>query len=429
MKKREYFDMNENVRTGRKRQLSKAALARKKKIKRLWTILGVEVVFFCLLIIGYGIYYMNNKLNQLNYEDIDEEDLSINEGLSSITKEEYTTIALFGLDARDVTSDEGNRSDTIIIASINNETKEVRLLSVYRDTYMQFSSSESSYDGCYSKITHAYAYGGAKGAVATLNRNLDLQITDYVTVNFLSLADIVDDLGGITVNVDYDEMNSVNTWLPETAQIAGRSYQGLYETGDVTLDGLQAVTYCRIRNIGQGDIDRAGRQREVISAILDKAKQSDMATLNAIMDDVLPEISTSLTKQELLSLMASVFEYELTENDGFPFVYNSNYYYDEIAGQDLSIVVSGDLEYNVELAHEFLYDATIDSTSVDSDTSVADTSAYGSDTTENPTVNNAGTAEEEHLYTPSITLQNINETIINKTGVYRHEDPEFRGQF
>lgn len=422
-------DMEERRNSQMSNRVSKKTSAHKKKIKRLWTILAVEVVFFGLLIIGYGVYYMNSKLNQLNYEDIDEEELSINEGLSDVTKEKYTTIALFGLDARDVTSDEGNRSDTIIIASINNETKEVRLLSIYRDTYMQFSSSTSSYDGCYSKITHAYAYGGAKGSVATLNRNMDLQITDYVTVNFLSLADIVDDLGGITVNVDYDEMNSINIWLPETAQIAGRSYKGLYETGDVTLDGLQAVTYCRIRNIGAGDIDRAGRQREVLSAILDKAKQSDMATLNKIMDDVLPEISTSLTKQELLTLMSSVFEYELTENDGFPFVYNSNYYYDEIAGQDLSIVVSGDLEYNVELAHEFLYDAVIDTTSDNSYPSVDDTSSDSGEATSEIDVNASNVVDEEQLYTPSITLQNINEAIINKTGVYKYDDPEFRGQF
>lgn len=412
-------DMEERRKSQMANRVSKKALARKKKIKRLWTILAVEVVFFCLLIIIYGVYYMNSKLNKLNYEDIDEDELSINEGLSDITQKKYTTIALFGLDARDVTLDEGNRSDTIIIASINNETKEVRLLSVYRDTYMQFASSTSSYDGCYSKITHAYAYGGAKGAIATLNRNMDLQITDYVTVNFLSLADIVDDLGGITVNVDYDEMNSVNTWLPETAQIAGRSYNGLYETGDVTLDGLQAVTYCRIRNIGQGDIDRAGRQREVLSAILDKAKQSDIATLNNIMDDVLPEISTSLTKQELLSLMSGVFEYELTENDGFPFVYTANYYDDEIVGQELSIVVSGDMEYNVELAHEFLYDATTDNSYP----------SGGEDTTGEVDVNASNVVDDEKFYTPSITLQNINDAIINKTGVYRYDDPEFRGQF
>ncbi len=425
MEKRADYTMSENMKNVNRKQLSAKALARKKKNKRLWTILGVEVLFLCLMMIGYGVYYMNSKLDQLNYEDLDEEELSINEGLSSITKEEYTTIALFGLDARDVTSDDGNRSDTIIIASINNKTKEVRLLSVYRDTYMEFSSSTSSYDGCCTKVTHAYAYGGAKGAVATLNRNMDLQITAYGTVNFLSLADLIDDLGGITVPVVYDEIVSVNTWLPETAEIAGRSYTGLYETGEVTLDGLQAVTYCRIRNIGQGDIDRAARQREVIYAILDKAKQSDLTTLNAIMDDVLPEISTSLTKQELLTLMSGVFEYELTENDGFPFVYTANNYYDEIAGQNLSVVVAGDMEYNVELAHEFLYDAVIGDTSSALDSSETDTSSDEESSVADTTLD----AEDDNFYTPSATVQRISEAIISKTGVYKYEDPEYRGQF
>lgn len=394
------YETNEPARRTGKRQS-----AYKKKIKTLWAILGIEVLFFCLLFIGYGIFYTNSKLDELNYVELNEEELSINEGLPTVTKEEYTTIALFGIDARDVSTDAGNRCDTIIVASINNDTKEVRLMSVYRDTFVEFANPSGDYDGCYTKITHSYAFGGAKGAVATLNRNLDLQITDYVTVNFLSLADIVDSLGGITVNVDYDEMCSINTWIPETAEIAGRSYRGLYETGDVTLDGLQAVTYCRIRNIGHGDIDRAGRQREVLSAILDKAKQSNLSTLNNILDVVLPEIQTSLTKQEILALMAGVFDYQIAENDGFPFVYHASNYYDEIAGMNLSIVVPGDMKYNVELAHQFLYDAKLAS------------------------VNNGTEETGEHEYSPSLTLQQINDAILNKTGVYKPEDPEFRGEF
>lgn len=385
-----------------KKKLSKY----QKKIKRLWAILGIEVVFFLMLLVLYGFHYTDEKFEEINYEKLDEEELNISETIPVETRQKYTTIALFGLDARDITTDTGNRSDTIIIASIDNDTKEVRLLSVYRDTYMEFSNPSGNYDGCYTKITHAYAYGGAKGSIATLNKNLDLPITDYVTVNFLSLADIVDDLGGITVNVTPDEMNSVNIWLPETAQIAGRSYKGLYETGDVTLDGLQAVTYCRIRNIGAGDIDRSARQREVLSAILDKAKQSNLSTLNKILDDVLPEISTSLTRSEIVSLMKDVLSYELTENEGFPFTYHAGMYYDEIAGQDLSIIVGGDMKYNAELAHQFLYGSKLGSTAEDG------SSDY-----------------EEANYVPSQTVEDISNAIVNKTGVYKPEDPELRGQY
>ena len=397
----EYED--DRIERGPKKKVTK----HQKKIRRLWAILGLEVVFFLLLLVLYGFQYTDEKFDEIHYEDLDVEELNISDAVPEETRQRYTTIALFGLDARDITTDTGNRSDTIIIASIDNDTKEVRLLSIYRDTYMEFSNASGKYDGCYTKITHAYAYGGAKASVATLNKNLDLPITDYVTVNFLSLADIVDDLGGITVNVTADEMNSVNIWLPETAQIAGRSYKGLYETGDVTLDGLQAVTYCRIRNIGAGDIDRSARQREVLAAILDKAKQSNLSTLNKILDDVLPEISTSLSRSEILSLMKDVLSYQLTENEGFPFAYHAGMYYDEIAGQDLAIIVGGDMKSNAELAHQFLYGSKIGSTAEE-----GDNSEY-----------------VEASYVPSQTVEDISNAIVNKTGVYKPDDPELRGQY
>lgn len=408
---------------------SQKALARRRRIKRLWGILGAEIMVLGLLIIGYGIFYINNKMDQMNYNEIDESDLSINEGLSALTREEYTTIALFGLDSRDVTSDTGNRSDTIIIASLNNKTKEVKLVSIYRDTYLELANpTNGNYDGLYTKITHAYAYGGPKAAVATLNKNLDLQITEYATVNFASLTDVIDDLGGITVNVDEAERQSVNIWLPETAEIAGMSYSNLYETGDVTLDGLQAVTYCRIRNIGNGDIDRAGRQREVLGAILDKAKQSDLMTLNQILDDVLPSVSTSLSKKEILGLMAGVFEYEVTANEGFPFIYHGGFAYDQTMGRELSMDIPANLERNAELLHEFLFDVSI--VSAGSETGEPSTEALG--TSEEGVVSSTDSEEpgaDKKTYTPSDEVIRISNEIQENTGLTPPEDPEFRGGF
>lgn len=407
---------------------SQKALAQKRKIKRLWGILGAEVMVLGLLIIGYGIFYINHKMDQMNYNEIDDTDLSINEGLSALTREEYTTIALFGLDSRDVTSDTGNRSDTIIIASLNNKTKEVKLVSVYRDCYLELANpTNGNYDGLYTKITHAYAYGGPKAAVATMNKNLDLQITEYATVNFASLTDVINELGGITVNVDEAERQSVNIWLPETAEIAGMSYSNLYETGDVTLDGLQAVTYCRIRNIGNGDIDRAGRQREVLGAILDKAKQSDLMTLNRVLDDVLPNISTSLSKKEILGLMTGVFEYEVTDNEGFPFIYSGRMAYDQTMGRDLSMDVPANLERNVELLHEFLFDVSI----VSKETGGTTSSELTGVSTEEGAVSTAPEETEgnKKTYTPSDEVIRISNEIQESTGLTPPEDPEFRGGF
>lgn len=410
-KREEYDNMKANRQTSKK--------ARKKKMKRLWSILGVEILTFFVLLIGYGIFYANSKLDSLNYNEISDEDLGINEGLSDLPKEKFTTVALFGIDARDVNTDAGNRSDTIMIASVNNETKEVRIVSVFRDTYLEVENPAGRGDDLFTKVTHTYAYGGPKAAVATLNKNLDLQITEYVTVNFQSLTDAINDLGGITVEVDEDERYAVNLYLPETAEVAGMQYTPLTQTGMVNLDGLQATTYCRIRyEVAGGDVGRAERQREVLQAILDKAKQSDLATLNDILDDVLPKVSTSLSKKELLSLMTGVFDYKIVANEGFPFIYHIDSIYDETLDTNLSMVVTGNLENNVALLHEFLYDATIDFPAGNDGTDGT------TDSTEPPVASG-----DEVIYTPSSEVLRISEEIETKTGIYPPDDPEFRGQY
>lgn len=400
------------------KKVSKKERAWKKRIKRLWLILAGELIALALLVIVFAVNYVNSKMDQMNINDLNEDDILINEGLSSLTKEEYTTIALFGLDSRDVTSDKGNRSDCIIIASINNQTKEVRLVSVYRDAYLQVSDRDGNHDGEYTKVTHAYAYGGPKAAIATLNKNLDLQITEYVTVNFASLTKVIDELGGVVVNVDEAEREHLNILITETATIAGMSYNYLYETGDVTLDGLQATTYCRIRDIGQGDIDRASRQREVLGAILDKAKKSDLTTLNNVIDDVLPDVSTSLTKKEMLSLLSGILDYQLTEGAGFPYIYKLTMV------DGLSVLVPTDLEKNDVLLHQYLYDtespgyvlsSTTESSTDDEGNPIAGTSTEKS--------------EEKKVYQPSYEVKNISEYIYEYTGIEPPEDPDFRGGF
>ena len=199
------------------------------------------------------------------------------------------------------------------------------------------------------------------------------------------------------------------------------SYSNVYETGDIVLDGLQATTYCRIRNIGQGDIDRAGRQREVIGAILDKAKQSDLVTLNKVIDDVLPDVSTSLTKKEMLGLLSGVFDYTISEGEGFPFIYKLTMV------DNLSVEVPADLEKNVELLHQYLYDAVLPDTTISASTDTA------TDEEGNPvTGSTAGTTEQvdaSKIYEPSYEVKNISDAIKNYTGVVAPEDPDFRGGF
>lgn len=309
--------------------------------------LFIEVIVLVLMVIGYATLYVDEKLDTIKVVEIHKENLHINEE-SNEAQKGYTTIALFGIDARDNTNmDAGNRSDTIMIASINNDTKEVRIVSVYRDTLLQLADGS----GTTTKITHAYAYGGPELAIATLNANLDLQITDFVTVNFLALTRVIDDLGGIDVEIKESELTSLNASITEQISVTGVYSDGVWQTGLLHLNGTQATAYARIRSTDQGDITRTQRQRYIVSQIINGAKKSDMATIDNIIDDVFPNIYTSIDRKEILNLAKSLIEYELGDTIGFPMAYQL--YNDDVKG---SLIVPGDLSNNVTVLHKFLFD-------------------------------------------------------------------------
>ena len=227
---------------------------------------------------GYGVFaYMVGGLNR---SDINEDNLSANEGLEGIIN-----IALYGVD-----SDAGQfsgRSDAIMICSVNADTGKIKLISVARDTYV-------SVPGHYNtKINHAYAYGGAELAVQTLNENFGMDVTDYVTVNFDSLADIIDAMGGVTIDVTEEERYQINVYLRRGAALA--------ETGMVNLNGPQAVSYSRIRKIDSDNM-RASRQREVLAALFDKALEINPLSYPAYVRRFSPMVETSLTNDEILKI-------------------------------------------------------------------------------------------------------------------------------
>jgi LCP family protein required for cell wall assembly len=242
---------------------------------------------------------------------------------------------------------EGNRSDTIMIASINNDTKEVRIVSVYRDTLLRIANGQD----ITSKVNAAYSYGGPELAIATLNENLDLQITDFVTVNFTALTKAIDDLGGITVNVKESELPVLNSAITEQIAITGIYSDGVWTTGDILLNGTQATAYARVRSTDQGDITRTQRQRYVLSQMIAKAKQSDLSTLNDIIDDVFPNVLTSMTKSEIVDLAKNLLSYNMGSTVGFPMAVGN--YSTETKGACLA---PADLVTNVSKLHEFLFD-------------------------------------------------------------------------
>lgn len=265
--------------------------------------------------------------------------------------QQYRNIALFGVDPRNGQLGKGTRTDTIMICSINEVTGDVKLVSVYRDTYLNIGND------VYNKCNSAYAKGGPEQAITMLNMNLDLYITDFVTVGFEGLMDTIDALGGVDIDVTKAEIPHLNNYqasmycTEENPNNLTTNYTPVKNPGLQTLTGYQALAYCRIRAVGN-DFQRTERQRNVLQQILLKAKQEDPATLTKIANEVFPLIATSLDVEELLSLISNVGKYSITETSGFPFK-------DSITtgniGSKGSCVVPIDLEYNVELLHEFLY--------------------------------------------------------------------------
>ena len=279
---------------------------------KVFGIIVLVLVIILVLIVGSIFFFINSKLSKIQQVNIDESDL----GVSSQVEEnlsDYRNIALFGIDSRDSSLGKGNRSDCIIIASINNKTKEVKLISVYRDTYVNIEGHGLD------KITHAYSYGEAPLALKTLNENFDLNITEFVTVNFDAVAEAVNALGGITINVEPEEVNYINQYINETSEVTGLDTEKVTTSGSQTLDGVQAVAYARIRYTEGGDYKRTERMRTVVEAMANKFKTKSISEMNQIIDQILPEVYTNITAGDIFSLLPSIASFNVTDSIGWPY--------------------------------------------------------------------------------------------------------------
>ena len=279
----------------------------RKKSKKILFIL--EIVVLLLFIGGLFVYgQISAKLDKIDIQETDlaDQDIVTNDQAPQMTG--YTTYALFGLDHRSKNEKlNTENSDTIIIASINNDTKAVKLVSVYRDTLLNVK------DDTYSKANSAYAFGGPTNAVSMLNTNLDLNITDYVAIDFNALVTVVDCLGGLDIPLSYAEI--------------------------------------RIRYTASLDMGRTERQRRVIQMIVDKAKKAGLSTIFDIMDQVFPMVKTSVSKTEILKMIPAMIGYSIDETTGFP----NDYKFAQVKG---SVIVPTTLESNVLKMHQFLYGDT-----------------------------------------------------------------------
>jgi len=329
-----------------------------KKKSKVGTIIAIVVEIIVLAGLLYAFKFVKNTTDEetgVERISIDEEEIVLNMNETVVENEVlkgYRNVALFGVDSRDRDLKAKTRTDTIIVASINLETKEVKLVSVYRDTYLNLMGSTEKYGKCNS----AYAYGGADQAIKMLNSNLDLDIKDFITIGFEGVRDVVDALGGVYVEVDSEEIKHINNYQISMAEsmddIDLKDVVPVEQTGYQLLNGLQATAYCRIRYTAGNDFKRTERQREVIKACLDVAKTVSPAKLKTACENLSSEMYTSFELSEILELLASITEYSIVDEGGFP---TSGQITTGTIGQKGSCVVPVNLESNVVWLHGFLF--------------------------------------------------------------------------
>lgn len=289
--------------------------SKKRKVLKIILIILLVLVLIAGILLAAGYAYYRRLMGLINYEDISREDIEVNEGIEEALKG-YRNIALFGIDSRKDDYGLGNRSDCIIIASINLDTKDIKLVSVYRDTYLEVKN------GNLDKITHAYSYGGAALAMSKLNTNLDLDITEFVTVNFSALVDIVDAIGGVEITIEEDEIKYINAYIDGTSENTGVKADHITKTGKQKLNGVQAVAYSRIRYTAGGDYKRTERMRTVLTAIFEKVKTKNVTEIMSLLEKLLPEVSTNIKSEEITKMIPDIANYKITSSIGWPYDVN-----------------------------------------------------------------------------------------------------------
>ncbi|RHQ33411.1 hypothetical protein DWY84_05110 [Clostridium sp. AF27-2AA] len=344
--------------------------AKKKRRRRIIAMIVAE----CIALVAIFSYaFMARMMSKIQRsEDFQISEIKTND--IAVDAEEnmkgYWTIAIFGVDARDNSIEKSTNSDVIILCNINRDTGEIKLVSVYRDSYLNINDK-----GAYSKINQAYFVGGPKQAVEALNRNLDLQIQDYMTFNWKAVANAIDVLGGVDIELSKAEFFYINSFITETVKATGIGSRQLTHAGMNHLDGVQAVAYGRLR-LMDTDYARTERQRKIIAQAFEKSKKADFQTLYTLIGTVFPQVSTSVGVDDLVSNARNISKFHLGETTGFPQARG-----DANMGKKGAVVVPATLESNVIELHKFLFG--------------------------------------DEAYTPSDTVKKISAKISSDTGIYK----------
>ena len=344
---------------GTARQSVRPSGRRKPKKGRKSRFIVRLVLLIILSVVLFGVYRFS-RLDRVHLGNILK-----NEGIQS--QKGYQNFVIYGVDSREGQLTKDSHSDTIVICSINKSTKDVKMVSVYRDTYLDNTNGE------FRKATECYFFGGPERSINMLNKNLDLDISDYVAVNFDAVVRAVDLIGGVEINVTEDELPYINGYQTENAQVTGAQITPVTSAGYQHLNGIQALAYCRIRYTSGDDYKRTERQRDVLTQNFEIAKKEGTTKMLQVADAMLPYISTSFSNTEIMGLVSEMSGLTLGDSTGFPFEQQPA---DTPAGD---CVVPVNLTANVKELHAFLFG--------------------------------------QNDYTPTSTVQSISQQIVTNTGI------------
>lgn len=342
------MSIDRNSRAARQIRQQSRRRVKKKRKKGLSAARMIVISVVVLVVVGIGALagYLNHLWNLTADLNVNMEEIQVNPNLDIQTEtvqKGFWKIAVFGVDSTDGNLGRGANSDVIIICSVNRETGEIKMSSVYRDTYLKVGEKNP-----YRKINEAYARGGPEQALKALSENLDIAVDDFVAVNWKAVADAINNLGGVDIDITEAEFRQINGYITSVVEYTGVYSQHLKAPGFQHLDGVQAVAYCRLRKMDT-DFQRTQRQRAVISQCLEKAKNSDIRVIHALIGVCLPQVAHSFKLDDLLEAAKNINRYYLGDTAGFPF---------DLKVQDigkLDCVVPVTLESNVIKLHQFLF--------------------------------------------------------------------------
>jgi polyisoprenyl-teichoic acid--peptidoglycan teichoic acid transferase len=281
-----------------------------KKIK-----IALAVLLVLCILISIPLYIINNKLSKVTIQQITEtpKELQIDEDKFKVpekSEEDFVNILLLGIDSRDESKDTG-RSDSMIIATLDKKNKKVKLTSLMRDTLVEMEGQGPMKGQSQDRLNHAYAYGGPLLTMKTINHNFDMNIKDYVKVDFWGLEEIIDAVGGVNISVRESEISYINSYMKETSRIKKEDSVTIKKAGLQKLNGRQAVAYCRIRYVGS-DYERTLRQRKVLTEVFNAVSQKSTLELYKIIDAALPYVETSIEKKRIIDLASAVVVNKIT---------------------------------------------------------------------------------------------------------------------